>query len=105
MLNLITTSLTHHRSQQDAPATAFSRHFEVNLPECVGESLLASARWQQEQQQWPELGQLLVQHRPADSTAAPLSAVEEVEQVEVYCSPTRRTQDDPRAYGIRQQIG
>ena len=95
---------------QDAPTTPFQRHFELNLPDAVGEFLQTATRWQSERLQWPALGTLMVQHRPAEeASSTPVvgrTVEEEVEEAErLYSTPTSRRDDRPETYNIRQQIG
>ena len=95
---------------QDAPSTPFLRHFEVNLPDAVGEALQTGSRpWQTERLQWPVLGGLMVQHRPVGEVpSAPAIAgmAEEGQWVgKLYSTPVVKREEQPEAYNIRQQIG
>ncbi|KAF0302899.1 Digestive organ expansion factor [Amphibalanus amphitrite] len=93
---------------EDAPVTPFLRHFELNLPDAVGEFLQTATRWQSERLQWPALGTLMAQHRPVEEVAPAPAAAQTVGEEEtlgrLYSTPAARSDESPESYNIRQQI-
>ncbi|KAF0310750.1 Digestive organ expansion factor [Amphibalanus amphitrite] len=93
---------------EDAPVTPFLRHFELNLPDAVGEFLQTATRWQSERLQWPALGTLMAQHRPVEEVAPAPAAAQTVGEEEtlgrLYSTPVARNDESPESYNIRQQI-
>ena len=96
-------------SFQDAPTTPFLRHFELNLPDAVGEFLQTSTKWQSERLHWPALGTMMVQHRPVEEAEPALGGAQMVTEEEtmgkLYSTPVARKDEHPASYNIRQQIG